>query len=113
MAQREPPRALSSRKLSARQFGLAPSELGIRDPRHRTLLPGTVTEDAASKGLAQAPTQARRPLSRYLSADFAVLYGEPPISPSGLEVSVGAPLLVRCLPRELLGGVMESCLTRS
>jgi hypothetical protein len=41
-----------------------------------------------------------------------VLYSEPPISARGLEVSAGAPLLVCCLPGKLLGGVLESCLTR-
>jgi hypothetical protein len=48
-----------------------------------------------------------------LSGGFAVLYGQPLISPSGLEVSAGAVLLLNCLPSELLGGVVESCVMGS
>jgi hypothetical protein len=36
LAQREPPGGFGARKLGACHFGLAPSELGIRDPRHGT-----------------------------------------------------------------------------
>jgi hypothetical protein len=65
------------------------------------------------RGLARSPSRGRRPLSRRLSDDLAVLHGAATISLHGLEVSAGAPLLVCCLPRKLLGGVLERCLTRS
>jgi hypothetical protein len=44
LAQREPPGAFGSRELSARQFGLAPSEFGIRDPRHGAQVPETTAK---------------------------------------------------------------------
>jgi hypothetical protein len=74
LAQREPPRALGACNLVARQFGLAPSEFGVRDPRHGSQIPGTAPK-CRSKGSAQSsrPGRAARPgrhrLSRYRSGD--------------------------------------------